>query len=536
MTNFQTEPENATLADAIRFLMEMFVASSFPPLDDADADIGVPSEAEMTEGDELPDGLDNVWDESAASMDYAEAAFGDTDMALDGADVGLSDADVGLSDADVGLSDADVGLGGVNVASLAPHKLLGALAGLLGNAAVDPQLMQEAFSSVMSQLNNKEIAATASSGRAAIENAVRDGRLNMTVALQAIASMQQHAQQQQEEQQQPPPPPQLPNTTLVDTMLSPSASGSVVSFLRNVPATQWVLWVATLVLGYLAVRLLFGRLLYLSGVVGGGRRPRTTTVLLGLPDSGKTALYAQLVHQKVLLESRTSMRANSGLMHAAARHGRSSTAVGVKVVDCPGHPRLREAMLRAVAEAANVVVVIDSVSVQDGQQDGVAALAELLLGVLQSPEFYGVRRLVFACTKRDEVVSYASKAVRKLLEAAMVASIESRQNALGRVESVRDANNAVIARRGTRGGGGGGSGGGRRYLLSVDGADAAAEDAAPVHARLRGAGGGKAKSFSFDQLGIPVVFVDVSSRPNTAEHRYSVAALEAAVLGDVVSG
>lgn len=311
---------------------------------------------------------------------------------------------------------------------------------------------------------------------------------------------------------------------------SPMTVGSIAARLSTFSSAEWVWLSGTLVLGYLVVFFVFRRILRFGGVLS-RRRPRTTTVLIGLPGSGKTALFVQLVHHQQLLDSRTSMRENIGYMSAAAQHGRSKGMAGVKVVDCPGHPRLYQGMLRVLSEAVNVVVVIDSVTVQDNRQEGVAALAELLLNVLQSPEFYGVRRLLFACTKRDEVISYASKAVRKLLEAAMVASIESRQNAMGRVESVRDGNNAVITSEGKSGGGR--SGGDRRYMLSLDGADSddGGEQAPPHHGHLRGAAGARAKSFSFDQLGIPLAFVDVSSRPNAAEHKYSITILEDFLLG-----
>ncbi|KPA84335.1 putative mitochondrial hypothetical protein [Leptomonas pyrrhocoris] len=321
-----------------------------------------------------------------------------------------------------------------------------------------------------------------------------------------------------------------------------SYSSIVSHHLSAVSAAQWMWLAATLVMGYLVVRLLFGRVLGLGDALSRRRRRRRTTVLIGLPGSGKTALFGQLVRRMQLRETRTSMRENVGSLLVATERGMPATAPGVRIVDCPGHPRLRERMLTAVGEAVNVVVVIDAVTVQDSQHEGVAALAELLLGVLQSPEFYGVHKLLFACTKRDEVTSYAAKAVRKLLEAAMVASIASRQNAMGRVESVRDSNNTVISSK--RGKLGGGSG--RRYVLSVEGGDGsgggacagAARDVTRGHLRgataaavsaagARGVGG---KRFSFEQLGIPLAFVDVSSRPHPTEHKYSVSPIEEFIL------
>ncbi|KPI86050.1 hypothetical protein ABL78_4888 [Leptomonas seymouri] len=323
-----------------------------------------------------------------------------------------------------------------------------------------------------------------------------------------------------------------------DSLAAASSRATATPYPSDFSAVQWVWLSAALVLGYLVVRLVFGRALGLGAVFS--RRRRTKTVLIGLPDSGKTALFGQLVRHMQLRETRTSTRENTGPLLAAKKRGMPDTAPGVSIVDCPGHPRLRERMLRAVGEAVNVVVVIDAVSVQDSQHDGVAALAELLLGVLQSPEFYGVQRLLFSCTKRDEVTSYASKAVRKLLEAAMVASIESRQNAMGRVESVRDSSNTVITSRNRKSGRGGGTG--RHFVLSVEGGDGVGSAGAGGHhditrSHLRGAAavaaGGAVdggKRFSFEQLGIPFSFVDVSSRPHPTEHMYSVTPVEEFIL------
>jgi signal recognition particle receptor subunit beta len=303
---------------------------------------------------------------------------------------------------------------------------------------------------------------------------------------------------------------------------------SVVTQLGSFSAGQCVWLSATLLAGYLIFRLVFGGTLGIGATLN--RRRRTRTALIGLPDSGKTALFGQLVRRIQLRETRTSMRESVGPLLVAKEQGISETTPGITIVDCPGHPRLRDHMLRAVGEAVNVVVVIDAVTVQDSQHDGVAALAELLLNVLQSTEFYGVQRLLFACTKRDEVTSYAAKAVRKLLEAAMVASIESRQNAMGRVESVRDSNNTVIASTNRKSGRGGNAG--RHYVLSVDDCgDAGGVDGGQglTRSHLRGDGGG-VKRFSFEQLGIPVFFVDISSCPHSTEHKYSVAPIEAFIL------
>ncbi|XQJ30221.1 Signal recognition particle receptor beta subunit/Elongation factor Tu GTP binding domain containing protein, putative [Leishmania guyanensis] len=394
-----------------------------------------------------------------------------------------------------------------------PWGLSTALAQLASNATATQEFVQQAVLSIWAHLRS---AASRREGSIAA-NAVYTATPDVTRVLEAAAAAQHIV---------------AADGVAPASTVWPMTPGSIVAYLSTFSAAEWVWLLATLVLGYLILSFVFGRILGFNGLLN-RRRPRTTTVLIGLPYSGKTALFVQLVHHRQLLETRASMRPNSGYMCAAAQHGRSTGTAGVKVVDCPGHPRLHKEMLRAVSEALNVVVVIDSVTVQDNQREGADALAELLINVLQSPEFYGVRRLLFACTKRDEVISYAPKAVRRLLEAAMVASIESRQNAMGRVESVRDSNNTVVTSKGRPDGGRRKGGGGRRHMLFLDGADTddRISEAVPGYEHLRGAAGGSEKSFNFEQLGIPVAFVDVSSRPNAAEHKYSITVLEDFLLG-----
>ncbi|KAG5495238.1 hypothetical protein JKF63_02293 [Porcisia hertigi] len=397
-----------------------------------------------------------------------------------------------------------------------PPTLAAAFARLARNASATQELVQQVFSIIVSHLRNSEDR--------------REGHIESPPSIVLYAATPEVTEVV--EAAAAAQPIALADNFMPNIAALPMTPETIVAHLRSFSPAQWVWLSAALLLGYLLVRFIVGRLLGFC-CVGSRRRPRMTTVLIGLPNSGKTALFAQLVHHQQLLETRTSMCPNTGYMFAAAQRGRSKSSMGIKVVDCPGHPRLYEGMLEAVNEAANVVVVIDSVTVHDPQEGGVAALAELLTNVLQTPEFYGVRRLLFACTKRDEVISYASKAVCRLLEAAMVVSIESRQNAVGRVESVRDVNNKTIISTGKSSGGS--RGGNRRFVLSVDycDSDRTFGEAASGHDRLTGSAGARAKSFSFQQLGIPVDFVDVSSRPNTAVHSYSTAPIKQFLQGHV---
>ncbi|KAG5469547.1 hypothetical protein LSCM1_02770 [Leishmania martiniquensis] len=475
---------NQTIIEAVRVALEQYTAGGHQITAKANA-AGMPTEQENVIRGALLAGLKSYW---AAAQQHA------TGVASQGS---AKEMEGSAHSHPVGAMTA-----------IATRTLSAALEQLQRNATATQEVVQQALLSIGAHL--RSVASHRGDDDESIAAAaVYAATPEVTRALEAALSAQ--------------------SVFAADGVKSASVASPVearggVAQLSGLSAVQWVWLLATLVLGYVLVSFVFGRLLGFGGALN-RRRPRSNTVLIGLPDSGKTALFMQLVHHQQLLESRTSMHANIGYMCAAAQYGLSKGAKGVRVVDFPGHPRLREGMLRAISEAVNVVVVIDAITVQDSQQEGVSAVAELLFSVLQAPEFYGVQRLLFACTKRDEITSYTSKSVRKLLEAAMVTSIASRQNVIGRVESVRDSSNTVITGEGKSGSG---RHGGRRYLLSLDATDNhdLGSEAAAAQGHLRGASGVSAKSFSFEQLGIPIAFVDVSSRPNVAEHKYSVTAVE----------
>ncbi|PWU99453.1 hypothetical protein C4B63_9g305 [Trypanosoma cruzi] len=192
---------------------------------------------------------------------------------------------------------------------------------------------------------------------------------------------------------------------------------------------------------------------YVFGAIGVYSRHRHTLLLIGLCGSGKTALFAQLVAQKCV-SARTSMQPNRAVMtrsqlsshkeeeeekessfSAPSRVSNGANTSQV-VVDFPGHRRLRDSLLSAIEEAMSVVVVVDAVTIQDDRQEGAQALAELIFSVLTSSAFYGVQRVLVACTKRDELTSYSAKAVRKLLEAEITRFVTSRRGDLQSLDTI----------------------------------------------------------------------------------------------------
>ncbi|CAE6481809.1 unnamed protein product [Rhizoctonia solani] len=105
------------------------------------------------------------------------------------------------------------------------------------------------------------------------------------------------------------------------------------------------------------------------------RRPsskRTSVLILGPTDAGKTALYSALAFGQAL-PTHSSIQSNSALYTTS--HGRT-----LRLVDIPGHPRLRDQFTDHLEDTAAVVFVVDSASVA---RNG-TAVAEHLHSVLRA--------------------------------------------------------------------------------------------------------------------------------------------------------
>ncbi|KAH9588862.1 Signal recognition particle receptor [Trypanosoma melophagium] len=287
--------------------------------------------------------------------------------------------------------------------------------------------------------------------------------------------------------------------------------------------------VATVIVALVIARIIAK---YVLSGVGITSRHRHTVLLIGLCGSGKTTLFAQLIAQK-RITTRTSMKPNRAVMTLRSKHSitnngehnfsadnestrtvstttttATTTTVGspVEVVDYPGHRRLRESLTSDLEEANKVVLVVDSVTIQDDRQEGAQALAELVVSVFTSPAFYGVKRVLVACTKRDELTSYSAKAVKRILEAEVTRCLATRRGEVQSLDSIVNASGLAVGRRKNKSGGG------------VSNSNSSSSRVGKVHELLLGESG----KFTFDDFPIPVVFVDVSSYVLPTEHPFNV--------------
>lgn len=160
-------------------------------------------------------------------------------------------------------------------------------------------------------------------------------------------------------------------------------------------------------------------------------KSRTNVLFIGLCGSGKTTMLMRMLRGGALTEdipeTMMSMRPNQVKITLPGESGKTA-----KVVDFPGHRRLREDLLGAVEEAKAIVCVVDSVTINDDKEGG-SAVADLLSDVVRAPVFKGVKGVLIACTKRDEITSFSAKAVRKLLEQEIARQVATQAASVGSI-------------------------------------------------------------------------------------------------------
>lgn len=132
---------------------------------------------------------------------------------------------------------------------------------------------------------------------------------------------------------------------------------------------------------------------------------RRGILITGLCDSGKTLLYTRLVHDRFVL-TQTSIKEN---IDEYAINGKS-----VKIVDIPGHERLRGQFLDLhKSTTRGLIYVIDSQNVQKDIKD----VAEFFYNILTDPVIYSNSpAILILCNKQDQPLVKNSKAIKTLLE------------------------------------------------------------------------------------------------------------------------
>lgn len=92
-----------------------------------------------------------------------------------------------------------------------------------------------------------------------------------------------------------------------------------------------------------------------------GRKSGSAVIIAGPCNSGKTTLFLQLRDGTAHNGTVASMQENIGVV--AVKNDKGRTVGAVKVVDVPGHERLRHKLEKCLADASAVVFVIDAADI-----------------------------------------------------------------------------------------------------------------------------------------------------------------------------
>lgn len=164
---------------------------------------------------------------------------------------------------------------------------------------------------------------------------------------------------------------------------------------------------------------------------------RSGVLILGTCESGKTLLFNRLVNRRYN-DTFTSMKSNSGDYQVTGKNKK------LRVIDVPGHERLRHTMLEQNKGLARAIVyVVDSSTVQKEIKD----VADYLYTVLSDSVIsYNAPPVTIACNKQDMLTSKGAQLIRSQLEKEMNTLRVTRSASLKQIESSGN-NNTFLGKR-----------------------------------------------------------------------------------------
>ncbi|OVA16969.1 Signal recognition particle receptor [Macleaya cordata] len=198
--------------------------------------------------------------------------------------------------------------------------------------------------------------------------------------------------------------------------------------IREIPIVQIYVAIGVLVLTFVVFLLI--RLFK--------RTKSDTIVLAGLSGSGKTVLFYQLRDGSSHQGTVTSMDPNEGNFVLHSESTKKGKIKPVRVVDVPGHSRLRPKLDEYLPQAAGLVFVVDALDFLPNCRTAAEYLYEILTKASIVKKKIPV---LILCNKTDKVTAHSKEFIRKQLEkeidklrasrTAISAADISSENALG---------------------------------------------------------------------------------------------------------
>ncbi|CAK9158159.1 unnamed protein product [Ilex paraguariensis] len=154
------------------------------------------------------------------------------------------------------------------------------------------------------------------------------------------------------------------------------------------------------------------------------RKPPSDTIILsGLSGSGKTVLFYQLRDGSSHQGTVTSMEPNEGVFVLHSETTKKGKIKPVRIVDVPGHSRLRPKLDDYLVRAAGIVFVVDALEFLPNCRSASEYLYDILT------KFIVVKRkipVLILCNKVDKVTAHTKEFIRKQLEKEIDKLRESR--------------------------------------------------------------------------------------------------------------
>lgn len=156
--------------------------------------------------------------------------------------------------------------------------------------------------------------------------------------------------------------------------------------------------------------------------------------MTGLCDAGKTLTYVRLKFSE-FRETYTSIEVNSGTL--ALDKG------VVRLVDVPGHERLRNKFLDLYKQRARLIIfLLDSATLQKEVRD----VADYIYTIL-ADKFLSSVPVIIGCNKQDLALAKGTSVIRSLLEKEMGLVRQTRTNQLQSVDNTV-SNNVFLGKPG----------------------------------------------------------------------------------------
>ncbi|KAK9097570.1 hypothetical protein Sjap_023067 [Stephania japonica] len=138
-----------------------------------------------------------------------------------------------------------------------------------------------------------------------------------------------------------------------------------------------------------------------------------TIILTGLSGSGKTILFYQLRDGSSHQGTVTSMEPNEETFVLHSESDKTAKIKPVRVVDVPGHARLRPKLDDYLPQAGGVVFVVDALDFLPNCR----AAAEYLYDILTNARVVKKKiPVLILCNKTDKVTAHTKEFIRKQLE------------------------------------------------------------------------------------------------------------------------